>query len=151
LRRRHGAIVVCTIAAGLHRLPDYSSRKITAASEYKRMLFSSIYDLDKGHASLNGIPPALSARFCSPHLPLDLGDEELFLPQDQLQAVVSKLDRNGWNTSGTFNRVTVHRGIHLLSSIRMFVLWPLVQFSILARRHNQIKQADLRINRRRDS
>jgi hypothetical protein len=122
LRRRHGDIAVCTVTAGLHRLPAYGSHKITAASEYKRRLFSSIYGSDKSHASLNGTPPALSARFCNLSLPLDIGEEELFLPQDQLAAVITKLDSNGWNTSGEFHRATSRRAFHLLSSVREEIL-----------------------------
>ena len=122
LRRRHGDIIVCTIAAGLHRLPAYGSHKVTAASEFKKRLFSSIYGSDKNHASLNGTPPALSARFCHLNLPLDIGEEELFLPQDRLAAVITKLDPSGWNTSGEFHRSSSRRAFHLLNSAREEVL-----------------------------
>lgn len=122
LRRRHGDISVCTIAAGLHRLPVYGSHKVTAASEFKRRLFSSIYGSDKSHASLNGTPPALSARFCNLSLPLDIGEEELFLPQERLAKVIAKLDPNGWNTSGEFHRASSRRASHLLTGVREEIL-----------------------------
>ena len=107
-------MIVCAIAAGIHRLPDYDSVKITAASEYKRRLFSVIYGSDKNHASLNGTPPSLSARFCNVRLPLDISEEDLFLPQEEFAAVVAKLDPNGWNTSGNLYRSTFHRALHLI-------------------------------------
>jgi hypothetical protein len=122
IRRRHGDIAVCTTALGLHRLPAYGSHKVTAASEFKQRLFSSIYGSDKSHASLNAAPPALSARFCSLNLPLDIGEEELFLPQEHLAAVIAKLDPSGWNTSGAFHRVSSRRAFHLLTAVREEVL-----------------------------
>lgn len=122
LRRRHGDIAVCTIAAGFHRLPVYGSHKVTAASEFKRRLFSSIYGSDKSHASLNGTPPALSARFCTRSLPLDIGEEELFLPQERLAEAIAKLDVNGWNMAGEFHRASSRRAFHLLSGVREEVL-----------------------------
>jgi hypothetical protein len=106
----------------LHRLPEYGAHKVTAASEFKRRLFSSIYSSDKNHASLNGAPPALSARFCNLSLPLDIGEDELFLPQDQLTAVIAKLDPNGWDTSGGFHRVSSRRAFHLLTGVREEIL-----------------------------
>jgi hypothetical protein len=122
LRRRHGDIAVCAIAARLHQLPAYDSHKVTAASEFKKRLFSSIYGSDKNHASLNGTPPALSSRFCNLNLPLDISEEELFLPQDRLTATIRKLDANGWNTTGEFNRVSSRRAFHLLTSVREEIL-----------------------------
>jgi hypothetical protein len=95
---------------------------VTAASEFKRRLFSSIYGSDKSHASLNGTPPALSAKFCNLSLPLDIGEEELFLPQDGLAAAIAKLDSKGWNTAGEFHRATSRRAFHLLSGVREEIL-----------------------------
>lgn len=56
-----GDILVCAIAAGLHRQPDYGPNvKVTTASEFKRIVFSAIFSADKNMAALNGTPPALS-------------------------------------------------------------------------------------------
>jgi hypothetical protein len=71
---------------------------------------------------LNAAPPALSARFCNLNLPLDIGEEELFLPQEQLAAVIAKLDPSGWNTSGAFHRASSRRAFHLLTGVREEVL-----------------------------
>lgn len=106
----------------MHRLPAYGAHKVTAASEFKRRLFSSIYGSDKTHSALNGAPPTLSARFCNLSLPLDIGEDELFLPQDQLISVIAKLDPNGWNTSGEFHRASSRRAFHLLTGVREEIL-----------------------------
>ena len=111
-----------TITAGLHRLPDYPSTPITTASEYKRRLFSSIYFLDKTHSSLNGIPPMMGRLYCDIKPCLDIADEELFLPPHALSVVVSRLDSNGWNTSGNMGEISVCRAIWQLSSVREEVL-----------------------------
>ncbi len=99
IRRLHGDLITASITSGLHRLPDYDTCKVTAASEYKRRLFSAIYCNDKTHASLNGTPPLLTRLFCDVNPCLDLSNEAPFLPQDELALEVSKLDSNGWNTS----------------------------------------------------
>ena len=76
--------IVSALAAGLHRL-DYGTNKITTALEYKRRLISSIYNTDKNESSMNGVPVALSQKFCHLRLPLDLTEEELFLPPVMVQ------------------------------------------------------------------
>lgn len=94
---------------------------MTAASEFKRRLFASIYDSDKNHASLNGIPPALSLRFCNLRLPFDISDEDLFFP-DRLANAVIKLDARGWNTSGVSYMATYHRSYVEICRIREDIL-----------------------------
>jgi Fungal specific transcription factor domain len=120
LRRRSGDVTVCAITAGLHRLPDYSDTKITAALEYKRRLFSAVYSLDKIHASLNGTPPGLSKRYCDVRPFLDL--EDIFLPQEELALAVQNLGPNGWNKSKEMRQITALRALSLLSPIREDIL-----------------------------
>lgn len=123
LRRRHGDLVVCSIAAGIHKLPDYASRKVTTASEWKTRLFAVVYTENIDHASLNGTPPALSARYCNIRTPYDISDEDLFLPQVELAKVVAKLDHNGWDSSGSqLHHATFHRVRQLLAENREEIL-----------------------------
>jgi len=122
-RRRIADAIVCSTAAGLHRMPEYGPNyRVTAASEFKRRVFSSLYCIDKTHAALNGIPPAVSSRFCFVRLPLDISEEDLFLPLDQLADIVSKLDANGWNTTRSTYRTTFHRSFKLLAEVREEIL-----------------------------
>jgi hypothetical protein len=99
IRRLHGDLITTSITSGLHRLPDYSTSKVTAASEYKRRLFCAIYCNDKTHASLNGTPPLLTRLFCDVQPCLDLPSEATFLPEDELTLELNKLDVNGWKKS----------------------------------------------------
>jgi hypothetical protein len=121
LRRRHADTIVSALAAGLHRL-DYGTSKLTTALEYKRRLISGIYCTDKNESSMNGVPVALSQKFCHLRLPLDLTEEELFLPPDELARAVSNLDPDGWNRKGEISHVTSNRGIQILSRCREKIL-----------------------------
>jgi hypothetical protein len=98
------------------------TNKPTTALEYKRRLISAVYTTDKLEASLNGVPFALSQKLVYLRLPLDLSDEELFLPQDQLVMATNQLDPNGWNMKGQIHHVTIQRGIQLLSRCREEIL-----------------------------
>lgn len=115
IRRLHGDLITTSITSGLHRLPDYATSKVTAASEYKRRLFSAIYCNDKIHASLNGTPPLLTRLFCDVQPCLDLPIEAIFLPEDELARELSNLDDNGWNKSvETYRSTTILRiRVHL--------------------------------------
>ncbi|TAQ90059.1 hypothetical protein B7494_g1599 [Chlorociboria aeruginascens] len=119
LRRRHGHMITACIAAGLHRLPSYDHNRymITAASEYRRRVFAVAFHGDKFHASLNGVPPGLSQKYCNIRMPLDLGENELFLPREELIQAIEKLEDKGWNTEGKMNPITVTRAIWSLDPV----------------------------------
>ncbi|KAF4637582.1 hypothetical protein G7Y89_g494 [Cudoniella acicularis] len=122
LRHGHGDMVTSAINAGLHRLPDYTRTKVTTALEYKSRLFCAVYVLDKTIASLNGIPPMLTRLYCDVKPCLDLPEEELFLPPHELSDAVSRLDSNGWNTTGNMYSITISRAIWRLSAVREEIL-----------------------------
>ncbi|KAE8452858.1 hypothetical protein EG329_013130 [Mollisiaceae sp. DMI_Dod_QoI] len=142
MRRLHGDLVTTTLTSGLHRLSEYGATRtsfmpssmtreanyttsiirITAASEYKRRLFCAIYCNDKTNASLNGLPPLLTRRFCDIQPCLDLPDEALLLPQEELALSVSQLDPNGWNTGSTYQLTTLLRARLQLSIFREEIL-----------------------------
>lgn len=122
MRHRHGHMVTSTVNAGLHRLPDYTNTRVTTASEYKRRLFSAVYYLDKTHSALNGLPPMLGRLYCDVRPPLDLSDDELFLPPHALAVAISRLDFNGWNTEGNMYDISVSRAIWQLSAVREEIL-----------------------------
>ena len=115
-------MITSAISAGLHRLPDYASSKLTAASEYKRRLFSAVYCSDKNHSSLNGIPPLLSKRYCDIEPCLDLDPTAPYQPPDKLSEAVTKLDVDGWNTEGNMFDTTLLRAKVQLSTLREDVL-----------------------------
>ena len=71
---------------------------------------------------MNGTPPALSARFCVVRLPFDLSEEELYYPPDELERVINKLDKDGWNTSQETHRSTFNRAFILMNDVREDIL-----------------------------
>ena len=66
----------------------------------------SAYSHDKAVATFLGRPPRLSYRYCKMEMPLDLPDDDLCLEGAELEAALSTLDLNGWNTSGNLHRTT---------------------------------------------
>lgn len=115
-------MITSAISAGLHRLPDYASAKLTAASEYKRRLFSGVYCSDKNHSSLNGIPPLLSKRYCDIEPCLDLNPTAPYQTPQELSESIARLDVDGWNTDGDFFDTTLLRAKVHLSTLREDVL-----------------------------
>ena len=71
---------------------------------------------------MNGVPVTLSKKFCFLGLPLDLTEEELFLPPDKFARAISYLDHDGWNRNGDIRPMTSHRAIQLLSRCREEIL-----------------------------
>jgi hypothetical protein len=115
-------MVTTALTSGLHRLPPYDTSKVTAASEFKRRLWSSIYCNDKTHASLYGTPPLLTRLFCDVEACLDLPDEILLLPEDQIALALAKIDPSGWRSPHKHGDTTVLRGKVRLSVIREEIL-----------------------------
>lgn len=115
-------MVTAATTIGLHRLPDNEIDGPTAAGEYSRRLFAAVYRMDKCHSSLNGTPPLLSRLYCNYRVPLDISDEEMFLPHAQLTHCVGKLDANGWKAPPSFMPISWHRALLVLSTIREEVL-----------------------------
>lgn len=119
MRRLHGDMVATAITCGLHRLPPYGTSKLTAASEFKRRLFSTLYANDKVHASLYGTPPLLTKLYCVVDACLDLPNDIIFITQEQLAREVDFLDGNGWNCSGAqYGLATLLRAKCQLSLVR---------------------------------
>lgn len=115
-------MVTSAISSGLHRLPNYTTNKLTAASEYKRRLFSAVYCSDKTHSSLNGTPPLLPRRYCDIEPCLDLDPRAPYLPEVELIGAINSLDPNGWNTAGNLYDTTLLRAKVHLSAIREEIL-----------------------------
>ncbi|KAM3065299.1 hypothetical protein ACMFMF_011237 [Clarireedia jacksonii] len=104
---RHSSMITVAIAAGLHRLPLIPPTQVTTASEFKRRIFNSVYNMDKCHSCLNGTPPGISRKYCRIYPALDLSDQELFLPRKEMQRVIQEgLDGDGWNIKGEIHAAT---------------------------------------------
>ncbi len=91
-------------------------------SEFRRRLFCYVFIGDKQLATFMGRPPALSRRYTTCKLPLDLSDNETMAEGEELEAIRSKLDPNGWNTSGGIYPSTACRAWMLMSLVRDEIL-----------------------------
>jgi hypothetical protein len=72
-------------------------------------LSACIFWSDKELAIFTGRPPALSHRYYSCDLPLDVNDDVLAAGGEELELAISKLDAEGWNTDGEIYDSTVCR------------------------------------------
>ena len=91
-------------------------------SELRRRLFVAAFGADKQLATFMGRPPALSRRYCTCKLPLDLSDHELMATGDELSAAVAKLDADGWNQSNKAYPATYLRAWMVMTQIRDEIL-----------------------------
>lgn len=123
LWRRNGDLCCAATALGLHRGSSTTNRNFGFAAEVRRQAFASVFIVDKAIASFTGRPPCLSRRFCTNALPLDICDDDLMLPHEQLLELTrTKLDANGWNTSGALHGVTRMRLHYCMSLVRDEIL-----------------------------
>ena len=91
-------------------------------SEFRRRLFCYVFITDKQLATFTGRPPALSRRYTTCQIPLDLSDDEIMAEGEDLQTVRAKLDPNGWSTSGKIYPSSACRAWMFMSLIRDEIL-----------------------------
>ena len=117
-----------TTAIGLHREADSAYSPISRmspsfmVSEFRRRLFCYVFVGDKQLATFMGRPPALSRRYVTCHMPLDLSDEQMMAEGEELEKFKSRLDSNGWNTDGKCYSHTITRACMMLAMIRDEIL-----------------------------
>ena len=97
-------------------------------TETRRRVFCSSYNQDKSISTFLGRPIRISKRHTDVKLPLDLRDNELTGPPADLEAAISRLDSNGWNTQSQHLRATWIRLRHIASRLREEIL----DFSLFA-------------------
>lgn len=91
-------------------------------SEFRRRLFCYVFITEKQLATFMGRPPALSRRYTTCQIPLDLSDDEIMSEGEDLELIRSKLDPNGWSTSGKLYPSTTCRAWMFMSLIRDEIL-----------------------------
>ena len=115
-------------ALGLHRetdsaySPDSRLSASFTASEFRRRLFCYVFIGDKLLATFMGRPPALSRRYITCHLPLDLSDAQMMTEGAELEGIKSRLDSKGWNTNSEIHPNTICRAWMLMALIRDEIL-----------------------------
>ena len=91
-------------------------------AEFRRRLFCACFAIDKQLATFMGRPPALSRRYATCKMPLDLTEEEMMATGNELDAIRSRLDSNGWNNVGIVTANTCCRGWMIVMVIRDGIL-----------------------------
>jgi len=118
--RLHHDLAAIVTALGLHCYQGTPS--ITVHSEMTKRLAASCFWGDKETAMFTGRPPALSGRYHSCPLPLDISDGALIAGGDALQAEIDSLDEHGWNTKSMMHNATVSRMMALAAEIQDEIL-----------------------------
>jgi hypothetical protein len=114
---------LCTLifALGFHQQARDAKVPFFLAEHRKRLLISTYY-LDKGLSTFLGRPPRLIRRYMNVEPPLDMSFEDVMAPPKTRDAIIAKLDKNGWNSKGVHTRVSYERVSFFLGSIRESVL-----------------------------
>ncbi|TVY65546.1 hypothetical protein LSUE1_G009661, partial [Lachnellula suecica] len=119
-------------AVGLHCYQGTPT--ITLRSEMIKRLSAACFWNDKEISMFTGRPPALSHRYYTCPLPLDIADEVLLEGGERLQLELDALDENGWNQNGEVYDATRFRRMAVFAAIQdevmeLFIGTP-AQFSI---------------------
>ena len=107
--QRTGELCDAIVAMGLHQGNQPNAETPFFLAELRKKIFISAYGHDKVMATFLGRPPRLSHRYCKMDSPLDLSDDQLCSEGAELEAALSTLDVNGWNTQGHLYRTTWQR------------------------------------------
>lgn len=102
--------------------PPTTSSKPIASMETRRRIVCQVFIADKFLAAFVGRPALLTRRFCSIHLPLDLGDDALLSDRDTFQRHLLRVDSNGWDMDGRLHPASVLRVRTMVALIRDEIL-----------------------------
>ncbi|KAL2041869.1 hypothetical protein N7G274_005654 [Stereocaulon virgatum] len=91
-------------------------------SEWRRRLFCHVFANDKKLLTLTGRRPALSRRYSTCRMTLDLGDAQMVVEGQELEQLKDALDYDGWNISGEVHPNTSCRAWFEMSSFRDKIL-----------------------------
>ncbi|KAI4659761.1 uncharacterized protein J4E79_006297 [Alternaria viburni] len=111
--RRMGDSVSALYAAGIHCEAcnvDGSNAEPFFMREFRRRLYAAIYYGDKTLAVFYGRPPMMGWRYSDRKMLLDISDRAMASDDTEvLNAELSKLDSDGWNTEGHLHPTTFGR------------------------------------------
>ncbi|KAF7595560.1 hypothetical protein BBP40_005595 [Aspergillus hancockii] len=116
-----GDITTITFALGLHQSEVDETVPFFLAEVRKRAM-AGAYILDKDIATFLGRPPRILWRYCNIQYPLDLSYDEVVAEPTIRDAIIRKLDANGWNVEGSLDKGSLPRTSLMLATIREKVL-----------------------------
>ena len=91
-------------------------------SEFRRRLFCYVFISDKQLSTFMGRPPALSRRYTTCHIPLDISDNQMMAEGQELEEIKGRLDPNGWNIDGKLHPSSLCRAWMMMALIRDEIL-----------------------------
>ncbi|CZT06289.1 uncharacterized protein RAG0_12070 [Rhynchosporium agropyri] len=115
-----GLMGTAFINASLYR--QNTTREVTALSQFRAIIGTSYFHLDKCDSLFLGWPPRLEKRYCQIPQPLDIADEDLYGGKVRLAATLRRLDVNSWNIDKHISAVTVLRAVPRSCPIREEIL-----------------------------
>ena len=107
---------------GLHREPDDGEDIPFFLQECRRKVFAAAYRSDKTLATFLGRPPRIPLQYSDIMPPLDISDESLMAEGQTLDAVLSSVDKNGWNTQRKIWPAGFIRLRYIMSAFREEIL-----------------------------
>lgn len=113
----HAVSVQMLTYLGFHAMED-SAYVPSICSENQRQLLYRIFGNDTMGVAFTGRPPAMTRRFISTPLPLDIPEEVLAGDPGELIRYAATLDEHGWNTKGELNSATVLRARVIVALVR---------------------------------
>ncbi|RDW92003.1 hypothetical protein BP5796_01397 [Coleophoma crateriformis] len=114
--RQLGDLASASTALGLHRQVD-TAQSTSVVSEWKKLLFLVVFNMDKCASLLTGRPPTLSSRYTHISMPLDLSYQVRIAGGETLAREIARLDENGWNVDGKLYPATTCRAHGRLSLV----------------------------------
>ncbi|KAJ5668548.1 Transcription factor [Penicillium maclennaniae] len=120
--QRLGELATNIFELGVHRDTASSTALPLFILESRRRLFAAAYQLDKGIATFLGRPPRISWRHSDCCLPLDISDHVLTEDFENLEAVQTSLDPQGWSMKKAYQRATWIRLRFIVSTFREEIL-----------------------------
>lgn len=114
----HGEAIALATSIGLHALSDPPDYKPSLASELKRRIVASMFNLDKVGSSFHGRPPMLSHRYVISPLPMALPDEVLLAGGAEIDRARAFIGVDGFNTVEELGSTTMMRCRVMLNRLK---------------------------------
>ena len=120
--QRLGDLSTDLFAMGLHREPEDPDDVPFFLQECRRKMFAAAYRNDKSLATYFGRPPRIPLQYSDVRPPLDISDESLMAEGQSMDAALSSLDENGWNTEQKIWPASFVRVRYIMSHFREEIL-----------------------------
>ncbi|KAE8391832.1 hypothetical protein BDV23DRAFT_192857 [Aspergillus alliaceus] len=119
--KKLGDITTIVFALGLHQ-SEVDENAPFFLAEIRKRAMAGAYIFDKEIATFLGRPPRILWRHCNIQYPLDLSYDEVVAEPTVRNAIIQKLDSNGWNIEGSRDKGALPRILLMLAPVREEIL-----------------------------